>query len=598
MFNLDTLNDDDRSIANILLSCGQEHLFDAFSNPNASEADRSRLLDQARKLNMSYPGGLEAYVKNSRELLKSSREGKNPFEGFTPVVPSGERLQAGTDAFKHAEHVGAQEFAFTGFVLVAGGLGERLGYNGIKIELPSETVTCQPFIGLYISYILAMQDHARRSKGDSTIELPLAIMTSGDTHKQTVALLEANNNFGMAPSQITIVKQEKVPALLDNDARFAVSSTDPFEIITKPHGHGDVHTLLHQHGLVKKWIAKGMKWLVFFQDTNGVVFRALPAAIGVSSERNFAMNSLTVPRKPGEAVGGICKLRKDDGSSMTINVEYNQLDPLLRATVSPEGDVPDSSGFSPYPGNINVLIFALEPYSKALESTGGAVPEFVNPKYADASKSSFKKPTRLECMMQDFPKLFGPDVAVGFTQLERWMSFSAVKNNLVDAKEKLEATGFAECASSGEADIFELNRRLLSLGANVEIEQCNEVKVFGELPVPLGAQVILSPDFGLTQEELSKNLSKSRVKISKTSTLVLNGRDIEIRDLELDGFMEISVSNGSSVVIDGLRIHNKGCELVPSSEEDPESIRIRGYRTIVPETDRYHFSDGKSHVLQ
>jgi UDP-sugar pyrophosphorylase len=27
------------------------------------------------------------------------------------------------------------------FVLVAGGLGERLGYNGIKVELPSEITT-------------------------------------------------------------------------------------------------------------------------------------------------------------------------------------------------------------------------------------------------------------------------------------------------------------------------------------------------------------------------------------------------------------------------------------------------------------------------
>jgi UDP-sugar pyrophosphorylase len=28
------------------------------------------------------------------------------------------------------------------------------------------------------------------------------------------------------------------------------------------------------------------------------------------------------------------------------------------------------------------------------------VPEFVNPKYADAAKTKFKSPTRLECMMQ------------------------------------------------------------------------------------------------------------------------------------------------------------------------------------------------------
>jgi len=34
---------------------------------------------------------------------------------------------------------------------------------------------------------------------------------------------------------------------------------------------------------------------------------------------------------------------------MTINVEYNQLDPLLKTTPA-GGDVADASGFSPYPG--------------------------------------------------------------------------------------------------------------------------------------------------------------------------------------------------------------------------------------------------------
>jgi len=39
----------------------------------------------------------------------------------------------------------------------------------------------------------------------------------------------------------------------------------------------------------------------------------------------FEVNSLTVPRKPGEAVGAICKLKHKDGREMTINVEYNQV---------------------------------------------------------------------------------------------------------------------------------------------------------------------------------------------------------------------------------------------------------------------------------
>lgn len=38
---------------------------------------------------------------------------------------------------------------------------------------------------------------------------------------------------------------------------------------------------------------------------------------------------------------------------MVINVEYNQLDPLLRASGFPDGDVNCETGYSPFPGNIN-----------------------------------------------------------------------------------------------------------------------------------------------------------------------------------------------------------------------------------------------------
>lgn len=46
---------------------------------------------------------------------------------------------------------------------------------------------------------------------------------------------------------------------------------------------------------------------------------------------------------------------------MVINVEYNQLDPLLRASGYPDGDVNNETGYSPFPGNINqVYIYHLK----------------------------------------------------------------------------------------------------------------------------------------------------------------------------------------------------------------------------------------------
>lgn len=43
--------------------------------------------------------------------------------------------------------------------------------------------------------------------GEGPTEIPLAIMTSDDTHIRTTELLEKNAYFGMKPSQIKLLKQ-------------------------------------------------------------------------------------------------------------------------------------------------------------------------------------------------------------------------------------------------------------------------------------------------------------------------------------------------------------------------------------------------------
>lgn len=86
-----------------------------------------------------------------------------------------------------------QELPNTCFVLVAGGLGERLGYKGIKIGLPIDLVTQTTFFGYYASFIKAYQRKFCNGK-----LLPFAIMTSDDTHEKTVELLESNQYFGLS----------------------------------------------------------------------------------------------------------------------------------------------------------------------------------------------------------------------------------------------------------------------------------------------------------------------------------------------------------------------------------------------------------------
>ncbi len=148
-------------------------------------------------------------------------------------------------------------------------------------------------------------------------------MVSNDTSAGTTALLESQNYFGMDKDQITIVQQgDGVPALQDNDATIAMDPKDPSKIQAKPHGHGDIHALLHSNKVALDWCKKGMEWVVFFQDTNGLAFHTLAVSLGVSKSRDLVMNSIAVPRKAKQAIGGIAKLVNESGEERYVTKMY------------------------------------------------------------------------------------------------------------------------------------------------------------------------------------------------------------------------------------------------------------------------------------
>ena len=555
---------------------GQAHLLDGWAT--ASAEDKRRLLAQIVTMDDNYPAdaaglcGLTAYVAHARVLLAEAAADKNPFEGYEVEIPEGETLEIGSDAFRADEKLGMGAMPGAAFVLVAGGLGERLGYDGIKVELPTETITCASFLETYITSLLAMT----RRAGPGAPQVPLVIMTSEDTHAKTLALLEANGYFGMSRESLHFITQSNVPAIQDNHARFALDKADRFTLQTKPHGHGDVHTLLHTSGLLPKLRANGCTHLVFFQDTNVLAFKAIPAALGASIRRKLDMNSLTVPRSPGEAAGAICKLVRAGEPPLVINVEYNQLDALLQAS-GKGGDSADATGYSPYPGNVNTFILALEPYAAALQATGGSMPEFVNPKYANAEKTAFKKPTRLECMMQDFPKLLGPESAVGFTSFDRWFAFSPVKNSIPEALKAAEKGVYAASPGAGEAAVFDANARLMRL-SGVELAPPAPPATFLGLPLGLSPSIALTPNFALTVDELMHRMpGGAAVHLTARSSLMLDG-DVRLHSLRLDGALAIRAVPGATVHVRDCTVANDGWPFVPVEPgTEPKGVSIRGY---------------------
>lgn len=253
---------------------------------------------------------------------------------------------------------------------------------------------------------------------------------------------------------------------------------------------------------------------------------------------------------------------------------------MLRTTEEfKDGDVNDEkTGFSPFPGNINQLVFQLKGYNQVLERTEGRMPDFVNPKYADESKTAFKKPTRLECMMQDFPNVLENEETkkVGYTQLRHELCFSPVKNSVADGV-ALQEKGIAPgTAATGESDQYAACR-IMMRAAGIDVEDAEPV-TFNGITVTPGPAIVIKPDFACCPAEYRiKFPSPEKVKISSRSTLVCRGPGITIESLELDGALIIDVDRGEEAIIRDLVVKNDGWVQVPTEKHSDERIEMRGF---------------------
>lgn len=577
---------------------GQEHILTLLESGDSENVNK--LVSQLMTLEAScVGGGLLGYINRAKKLLKDSKDGVNPREGCYPEVPEVVNLEIGSDDFKKYEEHGFSVLKNVAFVLVAGGLGERLAFEGIKIGIELSMASKITFFQLYTSYIMEYQKKVKEVFGED-VAIPLIIMTSDDTDAMTRKFLEENDHFGLRDDQVYIVKQLKVPALIDSEAKIALDPEDNYSILTKPHGHGDIHTLLHGSGLLTELSKKGVKFLVFIQDTNALVFNSVLPVLGVTAMGSFAMNSLTIPRIPCEAVGALCKLRYPDGRKITINTEYNQLTPLLKSCGLGSDFADEKTGYSPFPGNSNVLFISMDYYSKTLEKTGGVVPEFVNPKYVDSTKTAFKSPTRLECMMQDIPLLFESDYKVGCVQLERWATFSACKNSLAEGRAKYNAGVSIDTASITEGDFYAAASQYLRLvskekGIPCKIEESEKDPATGKedkqslikhemiagIPVRVGAMVVLHPSFAFKYSDLLQRVRAGPIAITSKSYVHIEGDVVINGKFSVNGSVKIIAKNGSRIIINSLIVNNSGITRYHISEHEMANAtsnqKIRGY---------------------
>ena len=266
-----------------LAACGQEHVLEYWKD--LSKAERSALLAQIATIDpksvkacaAALKGGVAATVDTSRGLAPKVAELKGA--ALARAVAAGEReLKAGRVAA----------------LLVAGGQGSRLGYDGPKGCYSIGPVTGAPLFHFHARKILARSRRYGRP-------LPFYVMTSEANNAATVECFRANGYFGLDPKDVFFFTQGMWPGMT-KDGKIILDA--PGHVFMSPDGHGGLLAALKRSGALDDMKRRGIKSVFFFQVDNPLVEIADPAFVGYHVlERSEYSLKLCAKRDPFEKVG-------------------------------------------------------------------------------------------------------------------------------------------------------------------------------------------------------------------------------------------------------------------------------------------------------
>jgi len=185
-------------------------------------------------------------------------------------------------------------------VVVAGGQGTRLGYDGPKGCFPIGPVSGHPFFRLFAESLLA----ARRACGAA---IPWYIMTSDANDRATQDFFEAHNYFDLPRADVRIFRQGMMPAV-DFQGKLLLAERD--RLALSPDGHGGSLRALARAGMLADMARRGIEFISYFQVDNVLVPPIDPVFLGYHAARRCEMSAkMARKRDPKEKIGAFAVSR-------------------------------------------------------------------------------------------------------------------------------------------------------------------------------------------------------------------------------------------------------------------------------------------------
>lgn len=208
-------------------------------------------------------------------------------------------------------------------VLVAGGQGTRLKFDGPKGTYPILPLSGGTLFQLHAEKILALRRHYASA-------LPLYVMTSDATDHATRDYFAANDYLGLGEDTVRFFKQGNMP-VVDRDWKLLMSSKS--SIAMSPDGHGGCIAALKSNGMIEDMRGRGVRDLFYFQVDNVLVQIADPLFMGYHRMQSAGMSlKVLEKRDPEEKLGVVGRL---DGRLHVV--EYSDLSREQKHARDPDG---------------------------------------------------------------------------------------------------------------------------------------------------------------------------------------------------------------------------------------------------------------------
>ncbi len=301
---------------------GQEHLLRWWTDLDAASGER--LAAEVAAIDLDQVDAL--FHQLTQDDSAPSPDQVRPVEVDRLPRTDGERV-----ARRHVAAVGESALAAgeVAVVIVAGGSGTRLGFDGPKGTYPIGPVSAASLFQIHAEKVAALSRRHGRT-------IPLYIMTSPENHEATARFFEENANFGLphvrffVQGQMPAVDRQSGKVLLAERGRVALS----------PDGHGGTLYALAAPGsdpgvpsCLEEMAGLGVRTLFYFQVDNPMVKIADPAFLGLHRQADAEMSFKVIEKvAPDEKLGVVVRV----GGRPQV-IEYSDLPAELAERRDPDG---------------------------------------------------------------------------------------------------------------------------------------------------------------------------------------------------------------------------------------------------------------------